>query len=291
MRYWLKPDFCLNSGLRVVVTMSSDVPTSVATSTQKSIQREKIGANETNGIPIQITQFENTLGMKFLPIPGTLVLFGKFEVTNAEYRKFKPAHNSGEYGGRTLNDENQPVVNVSWDDAKAFCSWLTEKEQRAGLLSAGRIYRLPFDWEWSAAVGLNEPKEGEPKEKSGKIKDAYPWGNCWPPYGNAGNFADVTAKQAFNNWTTFEGYNDGYAASAPVGSFRMNPKGLYDMGGNVWQWCEDLYVSDQKTRVLRGCSWVTMLSPNFLLLSNRDHYLPNYRYIDIGFRMVIASAQ
>ena len=71
------------------------------------------------------------------------------------------------------------------------------------------------------------------------------------------------------------GYNDGFVNTSPVGSFAANRFGLYDMGGNVWQWCEDWFDKDQKDRVLRGASWGNSTA-HFLLSSYRDHRAPGY---------------
>ena len=83
------------------------------------------------------------------------------------------------------------------------------------------------------------------------------------------------------------GYNDGFVNTSPVGSFAANRFGLFDLGGNAWQWCEDWFDQDRKERVLRGASWhyhdrATLLS------SNRGHNLPGDRYNGNGFRCVLA---
>jgi eukaryotic-like serine/threonine-protein kinase len=69
-----------------------------------------------------------------------------------------------------------PVVGVNWDDAEAFCSWLTKQEHATKVLSEELHYRLPTDTEWSIAVGLDHEDGTTPKEKSGKITGVYPWG-------------------------------------------------------------------------------------------------------------------
>jgi formylglycine-generating enzyme required for sulfatase activity len=209
-------------------------------------------------------------------------------VSNGEYRKFKSGHDSGSYQGQSLNGGRQPVVNVSWDDAQAFCAWLTQKERQAGLIGPNQSYRLPKDWEWSVAVGLNESKSGTPKDKDWKIEGAYPWGTTWPPPKYAGNYADATAKAAFPSWGVIEGYDDGYAVSSPVGSFKSNKFGLYDMGGNVWQWCEDFYDGQSGGRVLRGGSWGDF-EPRYLLSSCRGGYDPGSRDAGNGFRCVFVA--
>ena len=116
---------------------------------------------------------------------------------------------------------------VSWDDAQAFCQWLTKREQADGKLPAGASYRLPRDREWSVAVGLNEAMEGKPKDKDRKILGVFPWGNQWPPPPGVGNYGPGLKV-------------DNFPKSSPVGSFAANALGLYDMGGNVWQWGEGM---------------------------------------------------
>jgi len=88
-------------------------------------------------------------------------------------------------------------------------------------------------------------------------------------------------------WSVIEGYNDGYPRTSPVGSFPANQFGLYDMGGNVWQWCEDWYDAQAQDRVLRGASWVND-DPNDVRASYRYKDAPANRYDTFGFRCVVA---
>jgi formylglycine-generating enzyme required for sulfatase activity len=175
------------------------------------------------------------------------------------------------------------VVGVSWEDAKAFCDWLTKKQRKAGKLRSDQSYRLPTDAEWSVAVGLPNESGSTPKEKDGKIKDVYPWGTEWPPPSGAGNYGGSEAHDGkWPNWST-----DGYPRTSPVGSFKANRFGLYDMGGNVWQWCEDWYDESKTLRVLRGSSWGG-IQPDHLLSSCRYSRMPDDRNARYGFRCVVA---
>jgi len=223
-------------------------------------------------------------GMEFVWIARLGLWMGKYEVTNAEYREFMPVHSSGEYEGHVLNGDRQPAANVSWEEAQKFCKWLTEFERLHGTLAPGQAYRLPRDWEWSVVVGLNESRAGSPKDKDGRIKDVYPWGGKWPPPPGAGNYSGGEGA-----WPTkIEGYRDEHVVSAPVGSFGANGSGLYDLGGNVWEWCEDWYDPvTQKYRVLRGGSW-GYGAPQDLLSSCRSGSPPGIRYGSNGFRVVLS---
>jgi len=192
------------------------------------------------------------------------------------------------------------VVGVSWEDANAFCKWLSEKETAEGKLPKGAVYRLPSDEEWSWAAGLPPELGATPEEKRGKNSVDFPWGKEWPPQGKVGNYADETFHGKFpvkknekenrmENEKWLEGYTDGFATTSPVGSFAANAYGLYDMGGNVWQWCEDLGKPGDTSRVLRGASWHSR-DRGFLLLSYRLHYTPAFRSYDFGFRVVVAGS-
>jgi formylglycine-generating enzyme required for sulfatase activity len=251
---------------------------------------------------------QNSLGMKFVPVSGTEVLFSIWDtrvedfrvfVESADYDATEGMWSLGNDGwkqrGATWKDpgfkqsSTDPVVGVSWDDAKAFCEWLTKRERASGVLPQGMQYRLPTDQEWSVAAGLDSEAGSTPQEKSARIK-LYPWGPTWPPPAGAGNYAGVESRigDEPSKWTVIEGYNDRYPRTSPVGSFAANQNGLYDMGGNVWQWCEDWYNSENTHRVLRGASWDSH-NPAFLLASSRDYITPDYRGAFVGFRCVLAK--
>jgi sulfatase modifying factor 1 len=231
---------------------------------------------------------------------------GKYEVTVAEFRVFvndtgyktdaekgdsskvyeyyKWTNKSGinwrnDAEGKTAQD-NHPVIHVSWNDAKAYCDWLSKK--------SGKTYRLPTEAEWEYAAG------------NGSRHTRYSWGDDAPSGKRGGNLADETGASGFNWKKTAEnillGYTDGFKATAPAGSFLANDFGLYDMTGNVWEWCSDWkgdYPSGSQTnptgpangsyRVVRGGSWYSL--PQRCRVADRDLYSPGNRYGNLGFRL------
>ena len=254
--------------------------------------------------------WENTLGMKFVAVPGVSALFGVWDVRVKDFEAFvKSSGHDATAGMASLRADGHrprgdtwkspgfaqgpthPVCGVSWEDAQAFCAWLTKQEQAAGRLGASQKYRLPTDAEWSLAVGLNEPGGGTPQSKSWRIKNVYPWGTQWPPPRGAGNYAGTEARDA--NWpanfSVIDGYKDDFARTSPVGSFAANKYGLYDMGGNVWQWCEDFYDGTSGARVVRGASFGDD-GAGYLLSSYRYYDATGVRYGGFGFRCVVVVA-
>jgi len=252
--------------------------------------------------------FINTLGMKFVPVPGTKVLFSIWDTRVMDYGTYAAAKPGVDGSWKTQakdgvpvgREADHPVVGVSWEDAQAFCAWLTEKETAEGKLTKGAKYRLPTDAEWSTAVGLPPEMGATPEEKAGKNGLIFPWGKEWPPTKNAGNFADEAFHSKFpsnksakdgksENAGWIEGYTDGYATTSPVGSFPANAFGLCDMGGNVWQWCEDWWNVEQKHRVMRGASW-NYGDRNRLRSSYRSRSVPTFRDSHSGIRCVLEPA-
>ncbi len=252
--------------------------------------------------------WENSLGMKFVPVPGTPVWFSIWDTRVKDFEAFvRATGHDATQGAFTLTADGvkqgvgswkspgfaqtgeHPVCCVSWEDAKAFCKWLTAKERSEGRLKAEQEYRLPTDAEWSVAVGLEGERGRTPEEKDGKV-GGYPWGTQWPPPKGAGNYAGEESKEgAPADWKVIEGYNDGCPRTSPVGSFKANRLGLYDMSGNVWQWCEELCGSGMPLRVLRGGSWFDG-DPRYLLSSIRVSNRPRFRLGYYGFRCVLAGA-
>src|SRR6185295_564079 len=192
--------------------------------------------------------WQNSLGMKFVPVTGTTALFSIWETRVQDFEAFVKAtsHNAGEgwrdpgasvesYFTGFSQTPLHPVVNVSWNDAEAFCRWLTEKERAEGKLSAGQEFSLPTDAEWSLAVGLSAESGATPEDKDGKIANVYPWGAGYPPPNGSGNYSGEG-----DGWSgKIDGYADGAKFTAKVGSYTANRLGIHDLGGNVWEWCSD----------------------------------------------------
>jgi formylglycine-generating enzyme required for sulfatase activity len=239
--------------------------------------------------------FENSLGMKFVPVPGTEVLFCIHEVRYRDYEEYaKKAKETvdSQWKIQTIDgfeiksdEKDHPVTRVSWDDALKFCAWLSEKESKT--------YRLPTDREWSHAVGIGREedwKEDTTPATVFKVPDVFPWGDEWPPPAGAGNYSDASrqAKAPRDDANYVEGgYDDGFPTTAPVMSFTANKLGLFDLGGNVWEWCEYWYSVEQKERVLRGGSW-GHIERGSLLSSLRFRSPPDFRSIYHGVRVVVA---
>lgn len=230
--------------------------------------------------------WENSLQMKFVPVPGTKVLFCIWETRVRDYEAFTKTNGQEWSKPDFAQGPTHPAVNVSWDDATAFCAWLTKMERKAGRIGSNQCYRLPTDAEWSAAVGLTNEPGRTPGEKDRTNLRDFPWGKQlpeWPPPPGAGNFDDYSEAK-------IPGYRDGYEHTAPVGSFKPNRFGLYDLSGNVWEWCEDWSTKERNVRVLRGGSWANCDAVH-LLSSDRFSQRPEKRYRNIGFRVVLASGQ
>jgi len=205
---------------------------------------------------------------------------GMYEVTNSQYQKYMAEHQSGSSDENNLNGANQPVVNVSWEDATAFAEWLSSQ--------SGEHYRLPTEseWEFAARAGSNQSRF---------------WGNNPDEACTYANVADMTAKKIRPQWTTFF-CDDQHFVSAEVGSFKPNKFNLYDVLGNVWEWCLDVYNSEAYSklpqddpvyqgsgeyRVMRGGGWSN--GPLGIRSSHRVGLSPNFGHHALGFRLVKAA--
>jgi formylglycine-generating enzyme required for sulfatase activity len=196
----------------------------------------------------------------------------RHQVTNREFREFRADHLSGIFKDESLDLDRQPVVRVSWEDAAAFCNWLSGRDklppayERRGdrLVLVEPVttgYRLPTEAEWEFAARFD----------GAAATRKYPWGDALPVPAKSGNWGDSTA--IYLTPVTITGYTDGFRVAAPVGSFPANPLGLFDVGGNVQEWTTDRYsiyvvgpehVSTDpvgpragEQYVIRGAGWLT----------------------------------
>ncbi len=221
---------------------------------------------------------------------------GRHKVTVGQYRLFlesthyqAEADRNGRGGTRPEpwfpQSDDHPVVNVSWNDAHAFCDWLTTKEN-------GRVrYRLPTEAEWEYACRAGSTTlflNGDDPEKLALIA----------------NVADASARRKYADWTWTIRADDGFVYTSPVGSYAPNAWGLFDMIGNVWEWCEDRYELDYyknspsddppgpslaSARVIRGSPW--FINPRRCRPTDRGGFAPDFRCSFLGFRLAAARAE
>jgi hypothetical protein len=226
---------------------------------------------------------ENSLHMKFVPLPGTNVAFSIWETRVADYSRFLLAtKRPRRTGDATVADgPNFPITLVTWQEARDFCDWLTAEERSSGNLGPTQSYRLPRDLEWSLAVGLGKEPGRSAMERNAAIKGIFPWGKEWPPPAAAGNFA---GEETGNS--RLSGYHDEHVSLAPVGQFRPTALGIFDLAGNVREWCDDQMAIGDSRRVVRGSSF-SDATPNALLSSVRAGMAPTNSAASVGFRCVL----
>jgi len=248
-------------------------PTSVETPVTVSPATVSTPAQATKGSP-----FVNSLGMPFVPIPRFDTRFCIWPVRVQDYEAYCMDSGAKFPSCPFPQDSDHPIVGVSWNDAIEFSVWLTVKERAEGKIDGKTIYRLPTDLEWSAAVGLPHEPEATPENRHLKAP-GYPWGLRWPPPRNSGNYEhrrddqlcikqtaqcianlagipgpdpDYAVIDMFNRQSReWEGVYikwrgdwvpvDDYEFTSPVGSFSPNTMGVFDLGGNVWEWCMDYW--------------------------------------------------
>jgi formylglycine-generating enzyme required for sulfatase activity len=221
---------------------------------------------------------------------------GKYEVTQAEYGDVVGGNPSyfrngttspyGGSGGPVTSELRHPVESVSWSDATNYCGRLTERERSAGRLPLGYVYRLPTEaeWEYACRAGTTTPFPYGNELRSGmaNFRGKYEY----PPCGNDPYWC-------YNPSGIYLG------RTTAAGSYAPNAWGLYDMHGNVWEWCLDWYgaypgesVTDPQgpgtgsTRVFRGGSG---FSPaDYLRSASRNWDLADVQSMSVGFRAVLA---
>jgi hypothetical protein len=234
--------------------------------------------------------FVNALGMKFVPVPGSKVLMCMHETRYQDYAAYAAdasadaswKDQSAEGITPTEKKESHPVMRVSWEDAQYFCEWLSRKE--------GKTYRLPTDKEWSTAAGIGREKKWEPGTLPASVAahhTTFPWGDAYPPPPGSGNYSDASrkAKMPGLDAKLFLDLDDGYPTTAPVMSFQPNQLGIYDLGGNLWEWIGD-WDERRRDRILRGAGYADSI-PNKLNSAGSLYHLPDKRFNFFGFRCVL----
>ncbi len=229
----------------------------------------------------------NSLGMKFVAVPGASVLFCIHETRKKDFAAFLEARPDTSGVSTATRADGQPVsptddhpaVAVVYPNAVAFCAWLSAKE--------GKVYRLPSDHEWSCAVGIGDREHAKepPDAKSRGIPGVYPWGTDYPPTKRVGNFSDVTALKIKTDWKTVPGgYDDGAYLPTVVMSYEPNTLGIYDLAGNVSEWCQE--TMDQGAKALvRGSNFSQ--TGGSLLSSDRLYRESMRQSFAVGFRVVL----
>jgi formylglycine-generating enzyme required for sulfatase activity len=214
----------------------------------------------------------------------------KFETSNRQFRQFRPEHDSRtedrhgyQFGrlGYDVNQPNQPAVRVSWDEAMAFCRWLSER--------SGLQVTLPTEteWEWACRAGADQP---------------FWFGGLDADYSAFGNLGDQTLAEfaadtaldnysaarpmvnpsRYDDWIPRDNrFRDGGLVTEPVGKYRPNPWGLHDVHGNAAEWT---LGQDGDRKVIRGGSWYDR--PHRCTASSRQSYPPWQRVFNVGFRVV-----
>jgi len=232
---------------------------------------------------------------------------GRFEITNKIYALFDPEHDSRvehrhgyQFGrkGYPLNHPDQPVVRISWQEAMAFCAWLSEK--------TGKKFTLPTEaqWEWACRAGTDNP---------------YSFGNFGTDFSLFANLGDIKLEEfaactahknyestriidnpnRYDDWIPRDTlYNDGGLVSEQVGRYRANFFDLNDMHGNVWEWTRSSHrpypydetdgrndLKNSEKKVVRGGSWYDR--PYRATSSYRLPYRPYQKIFNVGFRVIL----
>ncbi len=237
----------------------------------------------------------NSLGQKFRLLSPAL-LAAATEVRVCDYRAYCRATGVPEPQRPAFEqNEHHPVVYVSRSDAENFARWLTQHERKLGVIEATDFYRLPTDEEWSAMAGRKAEEGDSPyarhRRQSGRAVHDFFWGMQWPPPAGAGNYADVTARPYVPVNHVLTNYEDGFAYTAPVGSFAPNALGLHDLSGNVQEWVSGEYGGPQDFNfrhygVTRGGDY-SAFRPGQLNSACRNPRPAESRRPNVGFRLIL----
>ena len=222
------------------------------------------------------------------------IYFGNLEVSQADYATFQAERKTAT---KTVISNNYPVRSVSWEEAITFCNWLSLREgfdpfyktnglEIIGVNESSLGYRLPTEAEWEYVARF----------AGKKAPTIFIWGNEYQVPQNAGNLADYSANGSVKIFLA--DYNDGYSELAPVGSYDVEPSGVYDMSGNVSEWVHDFYslipprINEENinymgakvgsNHVIKGSNY---LSADWTELRASYKETSNKGQIDVGFRI------
>jgi len=206
-----------------------------------------------------MTEWVNSLGMRFVPVGNMWVCV--WETRKKDFEAFYKAtrHNAGPGWSNPgfKQTASEPVVEVSWNDATAFCKWLTDSEVKGKVLEQA-TYRLPTQAEWRQV------------QTEGYATGPYLWGKVWPMPSGTANLADNVSY-------------DRHSFTAPTASYFPSRNGVYDLIGNVWEWCQD---GNGSQRAVLGGSWMHYPGSDYSAAMRLD-LAPETKAQDIGFRIVL----
>lgn len=263
-------------GCRLLLCVAALLSQTMSVGAQEAAPSPNAAPNAAVGLPP--TSLKSSLGVPFVEVPGTPVLFAVWETRVADYATFvRESGYTWEQKTHFPQSDDHPVVNVSMRDALAFCNWLTKREQDSGALNNVQSYRLPTRKEWDAVAGLASGRKADPLAiELEEDKQKFPWGREWPPSSLVGNL----------NFAEISNTDDGYIYTAPVGRFAPSAEGVHDLAGNVWEWTWDRETQSDSSGILRGGSW--MYFRRECLLSSYLYEAPAFlRAPSIGFRCVM----
>ncbi|HRJ10839.1 MAG TPA: bifunctional serine/threonine-protein kinase/formylglycine-generating enzyme family protein [Prosthecobacter sp.] len=227
--------------------------------------------------------WENSLGIQMMPLGRAML--AATETRRKDFAEFARSANLPPVEGRVLDEApDLPVTIVTRAEAAQFCRWLTDRERAKGLLEPDQEYRLPRDDEWSMAAYLPREKGATPAERNMGIEGIYPWGFTSTPPAKTVNLLDKSADPSGKK--SIAGYEDGQPGPAPVGSYRADTRGLFDLAGNVWEWVAENWADNAAEGAVRGGAFTTMERTE-LLASFRRKTGVEERLPDVGFRILL----